>query len=227
MQVIQFFIKLHKEGKGTLFISCLVVRNSNTVEINPFLWEKYLKRPTKNNFLLKLCLRDILVRFENGEKCGSSNKLASVHIILAQFENNRTLVVINFLQSPQNLFSYSKVLTCRHFKMWHFEFSFQNLPFQRSAGKNLLFSKNNKNVLFSCKLEADLQYFSPFSNCKSVLFSMWPCAGLWISLACIQSLVKLAFFLYIVEFATKTTVELIGHIHQSIKKSSKNGVNIK
>ena len=71
-----------------------------------------------------------------------------------------------YVQLKSRLASFLKRLhhfECSHdagFKMCQLELRFQNLPFSKSAGKN---------VPFSCEREAYPSHSSPFSKCVSFL----------------------------------------------------------
>ena len=55
------------------------------------------------------------------------------------------------------------IVECSHdavSNLCHLGFRFQNLPFSKSAGKN---------VPFSCEREAYPSHFSPFSKCAGIL----------------------------------------------------------
>ena len=55
------------------------------------------------------------------------------------------------------------IFACSHitvFKMCRLEICFQNLPFSKSA---------DKNVLFSCERDAHPSHFSPFSKCAGIV----------------------------------------------------------
>ena len=54
--------------------------------------------------------------------------------------------------------------------MCRLEFRFQNLPFSKSAGKN---------VPFSCEREAYLSNFSPFSKCAGIVWTQSKLAFDW------------------------------------------------
>ena len=119
--------------------------------------------------------------FENGEKCDGCKIGASVHTILEQFENGRNLDGKNSLQHfdtkeaylhpKSRTVSFQKcikmfcfiIFRCLHdavSKMCRLELRFQNLPFSKSAGKN---------VPFSCEREAYPSNFSPFSKCAGIV----------------------------------------------------------